>query len=464
MTWQPHIITKPTIDEIKQTIPDYEKVLVSILDVVLERYDRAPDYPFIDTKLSTLTGQDFSSREPEYRRRDVIYGWIQGRGLEALVGHAQWLPHCSLLKPEEQGKRIDRIRKIVVEVATQMEKMRARNNGRLFFCMRPDGTPLEIDDSGHLCSGRIPDGSNYSELFYSKGLLAAGSMLGNSEWGTSAVELLTKALNDIEDDRFVCDEQQFNPPRKTRRDPRQHPEGPWMIALGALALAYEKTGERQWLQRGEKFLRHLLSAHLNRGQFPGLQEYDFVEVLDERGQPWTMEGRVLSVPGHTLEFIGLGLKLLFHMQNKPEWQELVKECRRIFPPLFVHTFRLGFNSTGGGIYNSIDLISRRPVDTNMPWWALPETMRAAAELLAFATGMQERQQVLQALADCSNAFLANYINPRAHFMAYQTLDQTGQPVDIIPATPDADPGYHTGLCIIDVVGRTSGDCRKSPIG
>jgi hypothetical protein len=34
-------------------------------------------------------------------------------------------------------------------------------------------------------------------------------------------------------------------------------------------------------------------------------------------------------------------------------------------------------------------------------------------------------------------------------MAVQTLDKNGQPVDIIPATPDADPGYHTGLSIID---------------
>ena len=34
-------------------------------------------------------------------------------------------------------------------------------------------------------------------------------------------------------------------------------------------------------------------------------------------------------------------------------------------------------------------------------------------------------------------------------MAVQTVDEEGRPVDVIPATPDADPGYHTGLSIID---------------
>ena len=40
-------------------------------------------------------------------------------------------------------------------------------------------------------------------------------------------------------------------------------------------------------------------------------------------------------------------------------------------------------------------------------------------------------------------------------MAYQTIDRTGKPVDVIPATPDADPGYHTGLSLIDML-----DCLR----
>ena len=34
-------------------------------------------------------------------------------------------------------------------------------------------------------------------------------------------------------------------------------------------------------------------------------------------------------------------------------------------------------------------------------------------------------------------------------MAIQTRNADGEPVAVIPATSDADPGYHTGLSILD---------------
>ena len=37
--------------------------------------------------------------------------------------------------------------------------------------------------------------------------------------------------------------------------------------------------------------------------------------------------------------------------------------------------------------------------------------------------------------------------------AAQTLDADGRCVDRVPATPDADPGYHTGLSLIDCLQR-----------
>jgi len=63
--------------------------------------------------------------------------------------------------------------------------------------------------------------------------------------------------------------------------------------------------------------------------------------------------------------------------------------------------------------------------------------------------MANAVDVRQVLADCSNAFLGRYVNPAVHLMAYQTRNARGEPIDVIPATPDADPGYHTGLAIID---------------
>ncbi len=36
-------------------------------------------------------------------------------------------------------------------------------------------------------------------------------------------------------------------------------------------------------------------------------------------------------------------------------------------------------------------------------------------------------------------------------MAIQTLRPDGNPSRTIPATPDADPGYHTGLSLLDCI-------------
>ena len=451
LSWNPHIIGEPTIDEIRLVLPVYERIILTNLDFILDRYDRAPDYPFIDTKFSTITGEDFPEDGPDYKSRDVIYGWIQGRGLEALAGHAEWLSQCTLLSDEVKRARIQRIRKILVEVTQQMEAMRSRHDGRLSFCMRPDGAPLAFDEAGALSPTRIPEGSNFTELFYAKGLLAAGYYLGRRGWIGIGIDLLKRVLDDIEAGRFLVDVPSFHPPQNARHNPKWHPMGPRMIALGALALAYEKTGQREWLSIGERFLRHLLSMHLNRDRFPHLQPLDFFEIVTERGRPWSEQGRILSVPGHTLELIGFGAKLLIDMRKSDEFDRISGECHDLFPTLAVHTFERGFNRKGGGIYRSIDLIEGVPIDSNMPWWALPETMRAAAVVLALAPNTAERENLIDMFVTCSNAFVTNYVNPQAHLWAYQTLDENGRPVDIIPATPDADPGYHTGLSLIDAM-------------
>jgi len=85
----------------------------------------------------------------------------------------------------------------------------------------------------------------------------------------------------------------------------------------------------------------------------------------------------------------------------------------------------------------------------MPWWNLPETMRAAIFAAAAAPSLRTRRVCLDVARKCSNAFLAHYVNPRVHGMAYQTRNAAGRPVHTIPATPDLDPGYHTGLSLID---------------
>ena len=45
------------------------------------------DYPFIDTKFDIMTDRDFDETDEPFRRKNCIYSWIQGRGLESLAKH-----------------------------------------------------------------------------------------------------------------------------------------------------------------------------------------------------------------------------------------------------------------------------------------------------------------------------------------------------------------------------------------
>ena len=58
-------------------------------------------------------------------------------------------------------------------------------------------------------------------------------------------------------------------------------------------------------------------------------------------------------------------------------QETIHGIERIMPALLARAFANGFRPTVGGICKTVDLLTRRPVDDTMPWWSLPETIRAA---------------------------------------------------------------------------------------
>ena len=460
------IATESTLDAFRAVLPDYDVMLVTILDAILARFERhGGRYPFIDTKLNLITGEDFGElpdASRDFKGRTAIYSWIQGRGLEALVGHAQWLPECSVLADAEKSDRAGRLARMIATVFDAMERIRAKNDGKLFFTMTPDGDAFDMGADGRR---RVIDirgsRSRFSDLFYAKGMLAAAAFLGRKDKVEEAKRLFRAVLADAEADRFERDAITFDPKNPARTDAAagQLPQGPRMIALGGCALFAAVAGDDEWFEDGARLLRFLFDHHANLGRFPDLQPGDFFELRDAEGRPWKEDGAVRSDPGHSLEFVGLAAKLLLlHVAHPPlgenprgepsgaaaSWPAAL--CR-----IFMRNFRNGFNPRIGGICKHFDLIARRPLNDDLPWWNLPETMRAAAELLVLAPDAPERADVIDALVRCSNGFMSRFVNPRVHLMAYQMIDANGKPVDVIPATPDADPGYHTGLSLIDML-------------
>jgi hypothetical protein len=121
------------------------------------------------------------------------------------------------------------------------------------------------------------------------------------------------------------------------------------------------------------------------------------------------------------------------------------------PDYLARNFANGFQPAAGGICKTIDLLTRRPVDDTLPWWSLPETIRAGLSCWKVAASAAERQACLAIVAQCHNAFLSHYVQPQSYLMAVKVRAADGRPLDIVPVYPDADPGYHTALSLIDAL-------------
>ena len=220
-------------------------------------------------------------------------------------------------------------------------------------------------------------------------------------------------------------------------------------SLYAMCTFYEVTGEQRYLDQGYAWLDYLLTHHVASDEprpAPALP-YDVWEFVDDAGQPYRMNSLLLSDPGHALEMVGLAFRLMLagrmdgagsHAALSTAESLRVHRLSRVLQRCFANGF---VSPQGCGIVKLFDLATRTPVNDTMPWWSLPETMRAAALGARLCDGSPSQQSaLLEILRQSFNAFVTHYVRRDLHLMAYQTLSALGQPVEVIPATPDADPG------------------------
>src|SRR5690606_15425933 len=106
------------------------------------------------------------------------------------------------------------------------------------FMMSPDGQALMLDADGRLRPRELPPEApaNFSDLFYSKGLAAAGAMLGRDDAVREAKRLFARVVADIRDDRFASDQEMLDPRNPVRPTLDRVPQGPMMIAVGGAAV------------------------------------------------------------------------------------------------------------------------------------------------------------------------------------------------------------------------------------
>lgn len=443
----------PTPDQVVATAADYAAMLVAVMSAIADRYERRPAYPFIDTKLDLITGADFPDDDP-LRGRGSVYGWIQGRGLEALADHCRWLRRHPEIAAGAQ--LVPRLERIMREVSANLRAIRRRNGGHVFFLMTPDGTPFVVRDGRREpITAWDPAFYSFADTFCAKGLYAAAMYLGDAEAAAEALAYCHDVDRAIWENRFVSNEPGVDPHRPPTVPPSPRPQGPQMIHLGTAAVLAEHAQDEQAVAIGLRLIRHILQYYVNVDRrLPELGDCDLWEQNDPAGRPWRPDSKVPSNPGHAIEFVGLGLKFTAAAKRHPactaaQAAELAR-VEALMPRILARNFANGFNPALGGICVSVDLLSKAPLSPIMPWWSLPETIRAAMEAWQVAGSADERQECLRILSACHNAFATHYVRPDLHLMAYQSRSVTdGHPVAVIPATADADPGYHTGSSILD---------------
>ena len=73
----------PRAEHLKAAASDYQAIAITTTREIVQRYQQTPNYPFIDTKLNLITGENFPASDPIHGPQ-AIYGWIQGRGKPSL--------------------------------------------------------------------------------------------------------------------------------------------------------------------------------------------------------------------------------------------------------------------------------------------------------------------------------------------------------------------------------------------
>jgi hypothetical protein len=368
----------------------------------LDRMDASR--PLINTKINSLSLQEYGSKDG-LRGPDFTYGWIQGRGLEALILHARFF--------EKKDTQLShRLYSAAESLYPFLRNLITSQKGAC-FCYDSTFQPVCHDDpDGRTRQQREPDIATYSDLFCVKGLIAAATRFApeNIPEHLSSLQVIIDA---IERDRFLIRES--GNITEAALLAQQPDFGPRMIAMGAAALLHQ-LGLANQDSFSDRFIEHILDHHLD----------------DHSGLLSNEPGGELCNVGHGIEFAGFALDT--HKET------LNNELATRLGDIISDSFQAGFN--GIGIYTSVNLKTMNAVNSVCPWWSLPETIRAAS----LAYEMTGNPVLLDTWKTAHSAFFSHYWREDPP-IAYQTLTTEG-PVDIAPATTDLDPGYHTGLSFL----------------
>lgn len=373
-----------------------------MLELILAR---APlNGAFIDTKIHSITGEDYRA-DSGLRGPGYSYGWIQGRALEALITFAEFYSD----RDREFSKRLLQRAKILFDALLALQQ----RNGHIFFLYNEEMEPILPGGDGTQPQSGEADIFTYSDAFAAKGLFAASKTLAPDHIKACCNYLLS-VIESVEAGRFQMDETISI--RQDALAKQVDDFAPRMILLGAAGLLH-RFGESGETGFADRFIDHIFERH-----------YD-----SETGLLLDSPGEDRCNVGHIIEFCGFAFE---HLLARPKDGRLQKIGSTL-------ATGLEYGLQGPGIVLSLSARTGEAVSPYYPWWPLPEAIRACA--LGLRLGL-EGVDLADYWRQADQIFFTNYWQPERGY-AFQTRDISG-PVDFIPATPDLDPAYHTGLSLL----------------
>lgn len=362
---------------------------------------------FLNSKQNSSTLADYGPADG-LRGPQFTYGWIQGRGLEALVTHAAFFAATD----PQLTEVIDAVARPLYDILQGLWAA----DGHAYFCYnaagRPviaaaDGTTSPQDQPAHIYT--------YSDIFVLKGLIAAAARYDATNLQPYLARL-PQLVDAIETGRFQMDERQLLSSVAAASQPADF--GPRMILLGAAGML-ARIGQPAAANFADTFIAHVLEQHLD-----------------------PQSGLLRNVPGMDVCNVGHGIELVgFALDHLPPDADpaLIAQLEGVL----LASFKAGFHPPG--VRLAVSAASGEPTSPYCPWWSLPETIRSAA-LCYERSG---NPAVLEVWRTAHDAFFGTYWRGEPA-IAYQTMTAEG-PVDFVPATPDLDPGYHTGLSLLAAI-------------
>lgn len=423
-------LSAPTLDFLRSDT--YRRFLLENsaeagIRLILHRHSLPMEWPYIDTKFNPNTGKDLPAES-----RRVIYPWFLGRGTEALVLHLEALDDLEL-SAEEKSRARELFPRLAANMSGAILEIASRYGGRCPFLVdrsfaRVPGSPVPN-----------PDWTGAGDLFCAKGLLLSadpGLQQAGAKMLDRVVERVRQGLFGLEGARL--------PAQGLSQSMRML----FLAVPRLLALRSSLDAVRENLfGHACEFLKFVLDHHWD----PATGR--FSEYID----PKTFERGDFLDPGHCTEFVGLGLSAVRAMERDGAGmcearRALFARAKREMPAILLSAMKAGFNERHGGICKAVNNRTGEVIDSEMPWWNLPETMRAALFAALVTDNADARAACLVAFAKCHNAYFGHYLNRNLMLYPYQTRSgESGEVLDSPPSIPEGDPLYHSNLCFLDML-------------